>query len=332
MKAARIHAYGGPEVLRVEDAPDPAPGPGQVLVEVHATSVNPVDTKIRKGVLRAGLRYKMPRILGLDVSGVVIGVGDGVTRWKVGDAVWSSPGPKPQGTYAEQVCVAEGELGRKPDNLSHEEAASLPLVALTAWQALFDTAKLQRGERVLVTAGSGGVGTVAIQLAKHAGAWVATTCSARNAELVTALGADRVVDYRSEDFVDVLSDLDVVLEALGPAEMRRARKALKKGGRLVGISTGLPDKVKRVGPTLGLVATGVTMARHKIGARFCAGVKSSFITRRPDGAQLDELAALCEAGAVRPVIDRVMPLDDIVAAHTYSETGRARGKIVIAVR
>ncbi|TNF27101.1 MAG: NADP-dependent oxidoreductase [Deltaproteobacteria bacterium] len=332
MKAARIHAYGGPEVLRVEDAPEPVPGPKQVLVEVHATSVNPIDTKIRGGYLRAGLRYKLPRILGLDVSGVVRAVGAKVTGFRPGDAVWSSPGPKLEGTYAELVCVPEAELALKPTNLTHQEAAALPLVALTAWQALFDRGRLKAGDRVLVQAGSGGVGTVAIQLAKHAGAWVATTCSARNAELVTGLGADRVVDYTQEDYTQVLSDLDVVLDALGPAEMLRGRKIVKKGGHLVGITPDVPGHVQRSGPVLGLAATGLTITRHRLGGRWCAGIHASFVTRRPDGAQLAQLTEICEAGALRPVIDRVLPLDDIVEAHRYSETGRARGKIVIAVR
>ena len=332
MKAARIHAYGGPEVFRVEDAPDPVPGPDDVLIEVHASSVNPIDTKIRNGTFRLALRYRLPRILGLDVSGVVRSVGANVTRWKPGDEVWSSPGPKPEGTYAELTCLPAADLGRKPSNLSHQEAASLPLVALTAWQALVDRANVQPGERVLVQAGSGGVGSVAIQIAKHLGAWVAATCSGRNVELVASLGADRVIDYTQEAFEEVLSDLDVVLDTLGPDAMKRARKALKRRGRLVGVTPDLPSKVKRYGPLLGLAATGVTIVSHKVGARCGPGVRSSFVTRRPDGAQLDLLAGLCEAGAIRPLIDRVLPLDAIAEAHAYSETGRARGKIVIAVR
>jgi len=332
MRAARITAYGGPEVFSVaDDAPEPVAGKGEVLVDVHASSVNPIDCKIRQGSLRAALRYPLPRTLGMDLSGVVAAVGEGVERWKVGDEVIASPGPKTPGSYAERTVVKAGELGRKPKNLTHGEAASLPLAFLTAWQALVDTSDLKAGERLLVQAGAGGVGTLAIQVGKHRGAFVVTTCSAANAELVKGLGADQVIDYRNEAWDQVATDVDVVLDALGFAEARKARKVLRKGGRIVGISVGLPDRVKKVGPVLGLLGTGVAMACNIVGSRM-HGVPSRFITRRPDGSQLDLLADHCEQGVIRPVLDAVYPLAGIAHAHRPSHPGRGRGKIVIAVR
>lgn len=331
MRAATITAYGGPEVFSVGEVADPVPGKGQVLVEVHGSSVNPIDCKIRRGSLRAVLRYKMPRVIGMDLSGVVVGLGEGVTRWKVGDEVVASPGPKTPGTYAELSVVNESELGRKPKNLSHLEAASLPLVFLTAWQALVDKSKLKEGERVLIQAGAGGVGTVAIQIAKHLGAYVMTTCSAKNGDFVKALGADQVIDYRTEDWLDAAQDVDVVLDALGLPEARRARKVLRKGGRVVGITTGLPARVKKAGPVLGLLGTGIALACAVTGSRI-RGVPSRFITRKPLGAQLDTMAELCEQGAVKPQIDTVFALDEIAEAHERSEAGRVRGKLVISTR
>jgi len=332
LRAARITAYGGPEVFSVtDDAPEPVAGKGEVLIDVHASSVNPIDCKIRQGVLRAALRYSLPRTLGMDVSGVVAAVGEGVERWKVGDEVIASPGPRTPGTYAERTVVKAEELGRKPKNLTHNEAASMPLAFLTAWQALVDKSQLKAGERVLIQAGAGGVGTLAIQIGKHLGAFVLTTCSAANAEFVRGLGADQVIDYRSEAWDQVASDIDVVLDALGLPEARKARKTLRKGGRIVGISIGLPERVKAVGPVLGLLGTGVAMACNIVGSRL-HGVPSRFITRRADGSQLDLMAELCEQGAIRPVIDTVYPLEQIAEAHRQSDGGRTRGKIVIAVR
>lgn len=338
MKAARIHAYGGPEVFSLDEVPTLLAAdlsPSQVLVEVHASSVNPIDCKIRKGVLRAGLRYKLPRAIGMDVSGVVLAVGAAVTRWKVGDEVMASPNPKTPGTYAERTLVEADELGRKPQNLTHAEAASLPLVFLTAWQALVDKAKVQAGERVFIQAGAGGVGTVAIQIAKHLGATVITTCSAKNAELVRTLGADEVIDYREANWEDTLSGnrVDVVLDALGLADAKRAYKVMNKSGRkprIVGISTGLPERVAKVGPVFGLAGTGLAMGCAMVGSRV-RGIASWYITRKPLGAQLDLLADLCEQGQIRPVIDTVYPLEQIALAHAHSDSGRARGKLVVKV-
>ncbi len=329
MKAAVIDGYGPPEVFRIAEVPRPSPGPGDVLVRVIATSVNPVDCKQRQGIQRAVVRKKMPAILGMDVSGVVEQVGDRVTEFAVGDPVWSSPGHKRPGSYAEYVLIEQEFVAHKPPSLTHAEAASLPLVALTVWDC-FAKAKLGPGQRVLIQAGSGGVGTIAIQIAKHLGAEVITTCSAGNAQLVSDLGADRVIDYRSESFGDVLDGLDVVLECMGPPVWSDALKVVRPGGIVTAIATGFPTAAKRFGPWLAPVAVGWTLLAGIVGARV-RGKRLVPVVRRASGANLAKIGEIVEAGALRPVIDRTFSLSDLAGAHRYSETGRARGKIVIEV-
>ncbi len=331
MRAARIHAYGDASQFRVEDAPDPVAGDGDVLIRVVASSVNPIDFKMRGGVLRRGAPRKMPTILGMDVSGVVEQVGAGVTRFRVGDAVYSSPSHKRNGTYAEKVVIKASEVAHKPASLTHDEAASLPLVGLTAWRSLVTIGKLQPGEKALIQAGSGGVGTFAIQLAKALGAEVATTCSERNVQLCKDLGADHVVNYREAKFDEVLEPQDLVLHALGNDELIRGRKVLKKGGRIMSISAQLPMSVKRWGPTLGLVATGCRIGKFGLATKLVHGKTAKSITRVASSDDLDAITALVEAGKIRPVIDKRFPLEEIADAHRYSESGRARGKIVITV-
>ncbi len=330
MKAAVIDRYGAPDVLRLADVPTPSPGPGDLLVRVMATSVNPVDTKQRQGIQRAVAPKTMPAILGMDLSGVVEAVGPGVTAFSVGDAVWSSPGHKRPGTYAEYVVVEQDAVAPKPPSLSHVEAASLPLVALTAWDCLVTGAKLSAGQRVLIQAGSGGVGTIAIQIARHLGAEVITTCSAGNAQMVSDLGADRVIDYRTERFVDVLQDLDAVLECMGPGSWADALRVVRPGGVVTAIATGFPEAAKRWGPWLAPLAVGWTLGSGMLGARL-RGKRLVPVLRKASGANLSAIGALVEAGAIRPVIDRTFALADLADAHRYSETGRARGKIVIEV-
>ena len=226
MKAATIRAYGGPEVFAIEEVPDPEVGPRDVLVEVRAAGINPVDAKMRRGVQRAIAPKRMPAVLGLDVSGVVVAVGAKVSRFGVGDEVFGSPTHRRQGTYAELVSVNERELALKPARLSHLQAASIPLVAQTAWQSLVTRARLGAGESVFIQAGSGGVGTFAIQLAKHLGAEVTTTTSAHNLSLVKRLGADRTIDYRRERYDELLCEMDVALECLGCASCAHGRYLL----------------------------------------------------------------------------------------------------------
>lgn len=330
MRAVRMHGYGGPEVLSLDEVETPEPGPHEVRVRIHASSVNPVDWKIRSGAQRAVIRYRLPRTLGMDLSGVVDAVGSKVTDLAVGDEVWSSPHHHAGGTYAEYAVVPAAQVGSKPAALSHQEAAALPLVGLTAWEALVTKAKLQSGERALIHAGAGGVGHVAIQIAKARGAEVITTCSARNVELVTELGADRVVDYRTERFDEVLSDLDVALEALGGEYRDRTLSVLRRGGRLPCIVGGFPQAVKRHGPTLGVLVAVSQIVGFTVRARLTRGVKTWTVVRPPRRAELDALAELVVAGQLRPRIDRVFGLDEVAEAHRYSETGRARGKIVIS--
>lgn len=328
----RIHEYGGPDVLRLEEVEKPAVGPRDVLIEVHATSVNPVDWKIRSGVQRAVVRYKLPHVLGLDASGVVVEVGAEVNKFAVGDEVYSSPSHKRSGTYAEYVAVDQDEAALKPKTIDHAGAASLPLVGLTAWDALVDTIRLAPGERILIFAGSGGVGTFAIQLAKHLGTEVATTCSARNTDLVKSLGADHVIDYTQQRFDETLRDYDAVLDTLGGEERRRALSILRRGGRIATLLAGVPEATKRFGPNLGLGVVGLEMLGFKLQSRLFHGVRTSWVIRASDGDVLEKIAALVDEGKIKPVIDREFPLDEIVAAHEYSQSGRARGKVVVRVK
>ncbi|MCB9596739.1 MAG: NADP-dependent oxidoreductase [Sandaracinaceae bacterium] len=329
MRAARIHDYGPPDVLRVDEVPDPQPGPRDLLVRVHAASVNPVDYKIRSGGQRALIHYTLPWILGLDFSGEVVAVGSRVTRFAVGDHVYGSPTHRRPGTYAELLCVDERQAARKPRNMSHAEAASIPLVGMTAWGALVVQGRLKAGQKALIHAGSGGVGTFAIQLAKSLGAYVATTCSARNVDLCRSVGADEVIDYNEQRFDEVLKDYDYVLDALGGETRERSFRVLRRGGRLATMIGGFPDATKKHGPWLGapvalwgLVSLSVRGAlRHRVSVHH--------VLREPDGQLLDPITARIERGDIRAVIDRVLPLAEIAESHRYIETGRARGKIVI---
>lgn len=332
MRAALIHRYGGPEVFQIQDV-EPAPvGPRDLLIDVYASSVNPVDCKIRSGVQRLVNRPRLPWVLGLDVSGVVREVGKEVRRFKPGDAVYSSPTHRRPGCYAEQVVIHEDAVAHKPSNLTHVEAASLPLVSLTAWEALINFGHMQEGQRVFVQAGSGGVGSVAIQLAKAKGAYVASTCSTRNVELVKELGADRVVDYTQEHFDRALRDYDVALESLGGNAVNATLRILKAGGRMATITAGLPYYVNKYGLLLGTAAVGLSTVSMMLRARALYSVAAKSVLRPCDGKALGEITKLVEAGSIKPLIDRVLPLEAISEAHRYSETGRARGKIVIAIR
>jgi len=329
VRAARIHEYGAPDVFRVEAVPPPVLRPRDLRVEVRASSVNPVDYKIRSGGQRALIHYRLPWTLGLDFSGVVTEVGERVTRFAVGDEVYGSPTHRRPGCYAQQVAIDERQAARKPRNLTHHEAATIPLVGLTAWGALVIQGRLRAGDRALIHAGSGGVGTFAIQLAKALGAHVATTCSARNAELVRSIGADEVIDYRTTKFEDVLDGYDYVLDAIGGETRERSFRVLKRGGRLATMIGGFPAAAKKHGPFLGAPVALWGLISLSIRGPLIHGVSIHHVLREADGRLLDPITALIEADEIRPVIDRVYPLDQIADAHAYIETGRARGKIVI---
>ena len=308
MKAVRIHEYGNREVLVFEDAPMPSITSNEVLVRVIAASVNPVDWKIREGYLKEMISYQLPLTLGWDVSGVVTEVGTNVTRFRVGDAVYSRPDIKRNGTYAEYVVIQESEVALKPLTISHNEAASLPLAGITAWEVLITSAQLTAGQRVLIHAGSGGVGSLAIQLAKSRGAYVIATTSGKNQALVESLGADEVIDYQTQNFTEILRDIDVVFDTLGGDIQESSWSVLKQGGILVSIvSPPSEEKAKEL------------------------GVRSAFVFIEPNAYILEQLAKLVEQGELRPIIGAEFALQDIVKAHALSESGRTVGKIVMYV-
>jgi alcohol dehydrogenase len=332
MKAALIEGYGSNDRVKVADVSAPVMGPMDVLVRVHAASVNPLDVKIRDGKVKTLLKYRFPLVLGNDLAGVVSDVGAQVTRFRKGDAVYARLDKDRIGAFAELAVVREGAAALKPANLSFEEAASLPLVALTAWQALVEIGKLRAGQRVLIHAGSGGVGTVAIQLAHHLGATVFTTVGRRNVELVKRLGADVPIDYRNENFEDVATGCDVVLDSAGGDTLVRSFACVKPGGVVVSIggtpsaafarSWGLNPIIVLV---IGIMSRKATAAARARNARF------EYLFMRPDGDQLREITRLVEGGVIAPVVDKVFPLDQVRDALAYSESGRATGKVVIAV-
>ncbi len=331
MKALRIHRYGGPEVLQLEDVPTPTCGPNDVRVAVHASSVNPVDFKIREGQQRAVVWISRPFTPGMDVSGVVLEAGSKVTRFRVGDEVFSTPSHLRQGTFAEEVVIRADEVAHKPKNLSHEEAGSMPLVLMTAWYCLVKSAKLQPGQSVLVQAGSGGVGSMAIQLARALGAsQVWATCSTRNVELVRELGATPI-DYTKDDFREVARGCDVVLDSLGGDALWKAVQTVRRGGHVACITPSFPQLVKKFGPYLALPAFGLWASWATVLPLISRFVSVRFVTRFAYGEVLQSLVPLIEAGKVKPVIDRVFPLEEAADAYRHLETGRARGKVVLRV-
>jgi NADPH:quinone reductase-like Zn-dependent oxidoreductase len=333
MKAFVLERYGKKRALRSTDMPTPELRDDEVLVEVHAAGVNLLDAKIRDGEFKLILPYRLPLVLGHDVAGVVVQVGRRVQQFRLGDEVFARPDDFRIGTFAEFVAVKEASLALKPKGLKMAEAASIPLVGLTAWQALVEKAKLKKGQKVFIQAGSGGVGTFAIQLAKHLGATVATTTSTANVELVKSLGADVVIDYKTQDFEALLRDYDVVLNSQDGTTLEKSLRVLKPGGKLISIS-GPPD------PDFGkeIAAPGfvkLVMRMLSLGVRRRAkarGVDYAFLFMRANGAQLREIARLIDAGAIRPVIDRIFPFAATNEALAYVEAGRAKGKVVVQVK
>jgi len=327
MRAAVIHRYGGPDVLAVEERPAPAVGPRDVLIDVRAASLNPIDFKLRERKVWPVLRPSFPLILGCDVAGVVALVGAAVTRFAPGDEVYARLEKGRMGGLAEQVAAAEPVVAKKPAQASFEEAASIPLAGLTALQALREAAGLRPGQRVLVHAGAGGVGSLAIQIAKILGLHVATTTSGKNADFVRSLGADEVVDYTKEDVAARLRDLDAVFDTLGDASEIRSMTLVKPGGVVVGVS-GLPDPGFAMLPWFARPIVWMrTRARRAAIAR--TGARFVYLFMRPDGDQLAELAAWIDVGRLRPVVHRTYPLAEAREAFAELERGHARGKIVV---
>ncbi len=333
MKAILCEQYGGPEVLQLmDDLPTPRIGPNGVLVQLKATSVNPVDWKFRRGLLDPVRPVVFPVIWGGDLSGVVVEVGPAVTLFKPGDEVYGFKdgyvAKTYRGTYAEYVVAPEKTLAQKPKNLSHEEAASVPLAALTAWQALLNQGKLKTGQRVLIHAGSGGVGVMAIQIAKAFGAYVAATASTGNQDLLRELGADQPIDYTKEQISNLRSKFDLVLDGVGQSVWGASFRALKFGGRLVTLTVPIPEERSS---KLRFFATALA----GVGGGFTRGLmtgKRLLLTQvKPRGGDLEKLSVLIEAGKIKPVIERVFSLDQIADAHRLSEQGHVRGKLVLSV-
>ncbi|HTN62333.1 MAG TPA: NADP-dependent oxidoreductase [Devosia sp.] len=332
MKAYLLDSYKQ-DALRLGDIPTPEAGDDDVLIEVHAAGLNLLDSKIRSGEFKAILPYKLPIALGHDVAGVVVRVGRNIRDFQPGDAVYSRVPDGRIGTLAEFIAVKAEDVAPKPTNLSMVEAASIPLVGLTAWQSLVERGKLRKGQKVLIHAGSGGVGTFAIQLAKHLGATVATTASAAGRELVTGLGADVAIDYRNDEFERALSGYDLVLNSLDAGTLQKSLDVLKPGGQLISIS-GLPDVVfaKKQGLNWALqlaIRLISSSIRRKARAR---KVNYSFLFMRADGAQLRQITSLLETGTIKPVIDHVFSFNAVNEALAYIETGRAKGKVVVQLK
>ena len=333
MKAFVINKYSKNGSLQLTEMSVPEVKDQNILVDIHAAGVNLLDSKIKTGEFKLILPYKLPLILGHDVAGVITKVGKNVTKFKVGDEVYARVRDHRIGTFAEFIAINEADAALKPKNISMEEAASIPLVALTAWQVLVERAKIKKGEKVFIQAGSGGVGTVAIQLAKHLGATVATTASAKSFDFLEKLGADIVIDYKNSDFENSLSNYDVVLNSQDKETLEKSLKILKSGGKLISISgPPTPDFAKEIKAPwfvkiiLSLISSDI---RKKAKAK---NVDYSFLFMKADGEQLNEITKLIEAGIIEPVMDKVFPFDKTNEALSYVESGRAKGKVVIKIK
>jgi len=329
MKAFVVEKYGK-DGLRAARVPRPEVGDRDVLVKVGAASINPLDKMVRNGEFKQLLKYKRPFVLGHDVAGVVVQVGSAVRGFKVGDEIYARPRDLRIGTFAEYVAIDQDDVAIKPASLTLHEAAALPLVALAAWQTLVDLAHVKPGQKVLIHAGAGGLGSTVVQLAKHLGAYVATTAHTRDINRARALGADEVVDYTTTDFATVLSGYDVVLDSLGGDNLAKSLTVLKPGGLAISV-VGPPDSAfaKQLGqpllrPVMAVMSAKVRRRARKLGVRY------AFFFMRADGAQLRTLAELYDAGDLRPVLDeRSFAFDQTLDALAYVEQGKASGKVVI---
>ena len=333
MKAFILKRYGKNEKLQLTEIPTPVVKDNDVLVQVHAAAVNLLDSKVRNGEFKMILPYKLPFALGHDVSGIVMKLGSKVRKFKVGDEVYARPADYRIGSFAEFIAINENDVALKPKNLSMEEAASIPLVGLTAWQALIGKANLEKGQKVFIQAGSGGVGTFAIQLAKYLGATVATTTSAANIDLVKSIGADIVIDYKKDDFETILKDYDVVLNSQDKKTLEKSLRILKPGGTLISISGPPdPDFAKEIGLKwfMKLIVYFLSLGTRKKAKR--RNVSFSFLFMKAQGEQLSQITKLIESGIIEPVIDKVFPFEHTNEAIAYVETGRTRGKVVVKLK
>ncbi|MDC0703963.1 NADP-dependent oxidoreductase [Priestia sp. AB] len=332
MRAMVIDRYGKVP-MHLAEMPTPEIGEYEILAEIHAASINPIDFKIRDGKVKLLVKYKMPLILGNDFSGVVAKVGAKVTRFKAGDEIYARPRKSKIGTFAEYIAIHEDDIALKPKNLNFEEAASIPLVGLTSYQALTDILQLKKGQRILIQAGAGGVGTFAIQLAKLMGATVATTASEAGANLVKSLGADEIINYKTEKFEEILKNYDAVFDTLGGEILEKSFGIIKDGGKLVSVS-GLPNA--RFGKEYGsgfFKTLLFSAASHKLtGLEKKHNVQYTFLFMKPSGEQLRIIANFIETGKIKPIIDKVFSFKDAQKAMEYAESGRAKGKIILKIR
>lgn len=333
MKAYTINRYSKEDKLQLMEIPQPVAKENDVLIQIHSASINQLDAKLKSGEFKMILPYKFPLILGHDVAGIVTEIGSKVSNFKVGDEVFARPADFKIGTFAEFITVNENNVALKPKNISMEEAASIPLVGLTVWQAFVEQANLQKGQKVFIQAGSGGVGTIAIQLAKHLGAFVATTTSSTNTDLVKNLGADVVIDYKTQDFETILKDYDLVLNSQDVKTLEKSLRILKKGGKVISISgPPTPKFANEIGASwliktvLGLVSSGVRKKAKKL------NIDYSFLFMKANGKQLAEIGKLIEVGVIRPVVDKVFSFEQMNEAMSYVSSGRAKGKVIVKVK
>jgi len=330
MKALVLKRYGKSDQLAFADIPRPAIKPDEMLVQVHAAGLNPIDTMIPQGTFKPILRFQLPATIGSDLAGVVVEVGSRVKRFKSRDAVFASIFDLGTGALAEFAVVPEYAAAIKPANLDFVQAASIPMVGLTSWQALKERARIQPGQKVFIPAGSGGIGTFAIQLAKHLGAKVGTTTSTGNVDLVKSLGADEVIDYKKQEFEDVLQDYDAVLGTVRGDGVEKSLRILKPGSRVVSL-IGPPDAAFARARRMNFLMTFVfgLLSGKIIRQARKRGIEYSFLFVHPDGRQLAEIGKFLDAGRIHPVIDKVFPFDQAKEALAYLEQGRAKGKVVV---
>lgn len=333
MKAYSISKYSKKDKLQLVDVPEPIIKENEILVAIHAASINQLDSKLKSGEFKLLMPYKFPLILGHDVAGIVTKVGSKVSRFKVGDAIFARPADFHIGAFAEFIAINENDAALKPKNISMEEAASIPLVSLTVWQAFVEKAQLKKGQKVFIQAGSGGVGTIAIQLAKHLGATVATTVSTNNFELVKSLGADVVIDYKTQDFEAILKDYDLVLNSQDDKTLEKSLRILKSGGKVISIS-GPPDTA--FANEIGLswfMKTAISFLSSKVRKQAKKlNVDYSFLFMQANGKQLSEIGELIETGVIRPVVDKVFLFEQMNQAMDYVSSGRAKGKVILKVK
>ncbi|CRM25636.1 NADP-dependent oxidoreductase [Pseudomonas sp. 52 E 6] len=333
MKALTFKRYGKSPGIEFAQVPRPVLKPNEMLVDVHAAAVNPVDNMITAGVFKPVLKFQLPAVMGSDLAGVVAEVGSNVTRFKVGDAVFANVFDLGTGSIAEYVAVPEAVAAPKPANLDFVQAASIPMVGLTSWQALKERADLQPGQKVFIPAGSGGIGTFAIQLAKYLGAKVATNTSTANVQMVGILGADEVIDYKQQAFENVLHGYDMVLGTIRGDAIEKAVEILKPGGKIISL-VGPLDKAFARARRLNIFLEFVfgLMSRKIVRLARKNGVAYSFLFARPEGVQLTEIGKLLESGQIQPVIDKVFAFEQAKEALDYLAQGRAKGKVVIKIK